>query len=47
MLCNFFQEELEKATAQPIKRLVLLLQTWNVTSAGLRALHFHQAKLGT
>jgi anti-anti-sigma factor len=41
------QEELEKATAQPVKRLVLLLQNLEcVTSAGLRSLIFTKQKLG-
>lgn len=45
---QLLQEELEKATAQPIKRLVLLLQNLEcVTSAGLRALIFTKQKLGT
>lgn len=42
------QEELVKATAQPVKRLVLLLQDLEcVTSAGLRALIFIKQKLGS
>ena len=41
------QEELEKATAQPVKRLVLLLQNLKcISSAGLRALIFTKQKLG-
>ena len=45
---QLLQEELEKATAQPIKRLVLLLQNLEcVTSAGLRTLIFTKQKLGT
>jgi anti-anti-sigma factor len=42
------QEELAKATAQPVKRLVLLLQDLEcVTAAGMRALIFIKQKLGS
>jgi anti-anti-sigma factor len=43
---QFFQEELKKATAQSIKRLVLLLHELKcISSAGLRALIFTKQKL--
>ena len=43
-----FQQELEKATSQPIKRLVFLLQDLKcLTSNGLRALIFTKQKLGS
>jgi anti-anti-sigma factor len=42
------QEELEKATAQPVKRLVLLLQGLKcISSTGLRALILTKQKLGS
>jgi anti-anti-sigma factor len=42
------QEELEKATAQPVKRLVLLLQDLKcISSTGLRALILTKQKLGS
>lgn len=45
---QLLNEELEKATAQPIKRLVLLLQNLKcVSSTGLRALIFTKQKMGT
>jgi len=44
---QLLQEELQKATQKPIKRLVLLLQNLEcITSAGLRALIFTKQKLG-
>lgn len=44
---RLLEEELEKATSQPVKRLVLLLQNLEcVTTAGLRALIFIKQKLG-
>lgn len=44
---GLLQEELQKATVQPIKRLVLLLQNLEcITTAGLRSLIFTKQKLG-
>lgn len=45
---EILQEELRKATAQPVKRLVLFLQDLEcITSAGLRTLIFIKQKLGS
>lgn len=44
---RILEEQLKKATAQPIKRLVLMLQDLNgLSSPGLRALIFTKQKLG-